>query len=1161
MNEDCRKRGLSNKKILTVVAISTLLLSSGNVIATQTTIDGSLRVTEQLQTQIVYGLVVDVNGEPVIGASVVEKGTTNGGITDINGKFTLNVKPGSTLQISFVGYQTQEIKATKTVKVVLKEDSELLSEVVVVGYGTQKKANLTGAVATVDVNKTLDSRPIADIGRGLQGSVPGVNITIPTGEIGSDPLIKIRGQIGSISGNNTPLILLDNVEIPSIQMVNPNDVQSISVLKDAASSSIYGSKAAFGVILITTKSGAQTDKFEVSYSNNFSWQDPAKSIEIGGIEALQYTLDAQINRGEPMPAGGFWRISPESLEKAIEWQKQYGGKVKWNDPVVYGRDWYYDGKDKYGYRLYDAAKAMVRNWAPTMSHNLSVNGKSGKTSYNIGLGYLDQSGMSKTAKKDDFKRYNASVSVTSELNKYLTVRASSIYSDRNKRYPGIGNTSADPWLYMYRWSPLFPMGVTEHGNPLKEPSYEMAASNTDNLQNKYYNVNLGFTLNITKNWDVKFDYTYDRQTSETNSSVTQYEAGATWYAPTAWIENGSQVFVNEQGERVDTGGMPAYRFPVEKYYNSSGPGASQVGYQNKSVDNNTFNIYTTYNLELGAEKEHAFKFMVGMNRVTSKWSLHKGWKTNLIDLTNPQFPLASGDQFIEGDRNWEAQLGFFGRLNYSFEDRYFLEANIRRDGSSKFPKNLQWRWFPSFSAGWVFTNESFMKPVENILSFGKFRASWGSIGDQTVSNTLYKAILADGQSSWLDGSGNKMPLYGTPSLVDSDISWQEIETLDFGVDLRFFKNKFGVTFDWYRRDTKNMIIEGESLPVTLGATAPKGNYGSLRTKGWELSADFTHRFSNGLGINVMASISDATTYITKGADYLTPWEDRKLGTTYSTGRRYGDIYGFVTDRLFQKEDFVYGADGQIEKITVIYNGTAHTTNKQSSPYPVYQVHYEDNNKLIFAPGDVKFVDLDGDGYITSGTGTNGNPGDQTVIGNSTPRYEYSFRLGADYKGIDFSIFFQGIGKRQIWGSGQLAIPGYNAKEGALPKTFTTDYWTEERTDAFYPRAWNLGGSNTGFSMQKQSRYLLDMSYLRIKNITLGYTFPENLLSKVYISKARLYMSLENFFTFDKLNGLPIDPEAISGYSMFRSDSNYNLGRTGMGTPVFKTLSCGVQLTF
>ena len=1159
MNEDRKKRGLTHSKLLMAVAIGTLFLNSGNVLATQVASDSPLEVTEQLQTQTINGLVVDANGEPVIGASIIEKGTTNGGITDINGKFTLTVKPGATLKISYIGYQTQEVKAARTMKIILKEDSELLQEVVVVGYGTQKKANLTGAVATVDVNKTLDSRPIADIGRGLQGAVAGVNITIPTGEVGSDPLIKIRGQVGSISGNNTPLILLDNVEIPSIQMVNPNDVQSISVLKDAASSSIYGSKAAFGVILITTKSGAQSDKFEISYSNNFSWQDPAKKIEIGGIEALQYTLDAQTNRREPMPAGGFWRISPESLEKAIEWQNLYGGKVKWNDPVVYGRDWFYDGKDKYGYRLYDGAKAMIKNWTPTMTHNLSVNGKSGKTSYNIGLGYLDQSGMSKTAKQDDFKRYNASVSVTSEINKYITVRASSIYSDRNKRYPGIGNTTADPWLYLYRWSPLMPMGVTENGNPLKEPTYEMAAANTDNLQNKYYNINLGFTLNLTKNWDVKFDYTYDRQTTETNSSVMQYEAGEMWYAPTAWMENGSQVFVNEQGERVETGGMPAYRFPVNKYYNSSGPSASQVGNNSKSIDNNTFNIYTTYNLLLGPEKQHAFKFMAGMNRVTNKWSSYKGWKTNLIDLTNPQFPLASGDQFIEGNRNWEAQLGFFGRLNYSFEDRYFVEANIRRDGSSKFPKHLRWKWFPSFSAGWVFTNEKFMAPINNILSFGKFRASWGSIGDQSVSNTLYKSILSDGQSSWLDGSGNKIPMFGTPSLVDSDISWQQIETLDFGIDLRFFNNKFGVTFDWFQRDTKNMIIPGESLPVTLGAAAPSGNYGSLRTKGWELSADFNHRFANGLGINITASISDASTFITKGADYLTPWEDRSLGTTYSTGRRYGDIYGFVTDRLFQKEDFVYGADGQIEKIIVIYNGTARTTYKQSSEYPVYQVHYEDGNKLIFSPGDTKFVDLDGDGYITPGTSTNGNPGDQTVIGNTTPRYEYSFRLGADYKGFDFSIYFQGIGKRKIWGSGQLAIPGYNAKEGALPKTFTTDYWTEERTNAFYPRAWDLGGSDTGFAMQKQSRYLLDMSYLRIKNITLGYTVPTNILSKIYISKARVYMSLENFFTFDNLRGLPIDPEAISGYSMF--STNYNLGRTGTGTPVFKSLSCGVQLTF
>lgn len=1157
MTEDHKKRGFSQSKLLTAITIASLFIGTVDTMANQAIENRNNERTEQHQkVQTISGVVLDANNEPVIGASVLEKGTTNGTITDLDGQFKLNTKLGAVLQFSFIGYQTQTVKAAQTMKVILKEDSELLSEVVVVGYGTQKKANLTGAVATVDVNKTLDSRPIADIGRGLQGAVPGVNITIPTGEIGSDPLIKIRGQIGSTSGKNTPLILLDNVEIPSIQMVNPNDVQSISVLKDAASSSIYGSKAAFGVILITTKSGAQSEKFEVNYSNNFSWQDPARKIEMGGIEALKYTLDAQDNRGGTMPAGGFWRINRESLAKAIEWQELYGGSVKYDSPVLYGRDWFFDGTDKYGYRIYDGTKAMIRNWAPTMTHNLSVNGKAGKTSYNIGLGYLDQNGMSKAATDDEFKRYNASISITSEINKYLTIRGSSIYSDRNKQYPGVGTTSADPWLYLYRWSPLSPIGVKENGNPLREPSYEIGASNTDNLQNKYYNVNLGLTLNLTKAWDVKFDYTYDRQTTDQNSSVVEYNAGQTWYSPILWKNNGNQVYVNEQGEIVDIGGMPAYCFPIQKYYSNNT--VSAVQNYNKAIDNNTFNAYTTYNLQLGQEHLHHFKFMFGMNRVTSQWSSYTGKKTNLIDLQNPQFPLASGDQFIEGDRNWEAQLGFFGRLNYAFEDKYFIEANIRRDGSSKFPEHLRWKWFPSFSAGWVFTNESFAKPIENIWSFGKIRASWGSIGDQTVSNTLYKSILASDESTWLDGSNNKLSLFGTPSLIDSNISWQEIETLDLGIDLRFFKNQLGVTFDWYQRDTKNMIIPGESLPVTLGTGAPKGNYGSLRTKGWELSLDFNHRFANGLSINAMASISDATTMITKGADYMTPWGERELSNEYSTGRRFGDIYGFVTDRLFQKEDFVYGADGKIEKVTVIYNGTARTTNKQSSAFPVYQVHYENGDKLMFAPGDVKFVDLDGNGYITPGAGTNGNPGDQQVIGNSTPRYEYSFRVGADYKGFDFAVFFQGIGKRKIWGSGQLAIPGYNAKEGALPKTFTTDYWTEENTTAFYPRAWDLGGSNTGFSMQRQSQYLLDMSYLRVKNITLGYSVPTNLLSKIYISKARVYMSLENFFTFDNLRGLPIDPEAVSGYSMF--STNYNLGRTGTGTPVFKTISCGIQIT-
>ncbi|WP_154665142.1 MULTISPECIES: SusC/RagA family TonB-linked outer membrane protein [Prevotellaceae] len=1112
----------------------------------------------QQQRKTIRGIVTDANNEPLVGVSITEKGTSNAYITNAEGRFEMQLNnANASLVVSYVGFVTQTVRAQSNMRIVMKEDSKALNEVVVVGYGSQKKANLTGAVTSVDVEKSLSSRPIADIGRGLQGVVPGMNIRVPTGEVGSDPLIKIRGQIGSIEGSSAPLILLDNVEIPSIQMVNPNDVQSISVLKDAASSSIYGSKAAFGVVLITTKSGANSNKFEVTYSNNFSWQSTAKKLEMGGVDGLQYTLDAQINRGAPMPAGGFWRITPESMVKIREWQARYGGTVKWNDPVLYGRDWTYDGVNKYGYRIYDGIKAMVRDWAPMMTHNLSVNGKAGNTSYNVGLGYLNQTGMMRTAKHDDFRRYNASINIISEINKYVSIRASSIYSDRNKRYPGVGTTSADPWLYLYRWSPLFPIGVTSNGNQLREPSYELGAANTDNLQDKYFNVSLGFTLNFTKDWDMKVDYTYDRQTRERNSSAIQFRAGQIWYEPIEWKENGFPVYVNEDGQVTDTGGIPAWRFPVADYY--SNVTTNYVRNLSRGADNNTFNAYTTYRLWLGSEKEHAFKFMLGMNEVTNNWSYHIGRKTGLIDQSNPQFPLASGEQFIEGDRNWEAQLGFFGRINYAFADRYLLEGNLRRDGSSKFPKHLRWKWFPSFSAGWVFTNEPIAKPLTGVLSFGKVRASWGSIGDQTVPNTLYRSVLEDGTSNWLDGTNKKPTIFGTPSIIDNNISWQRIETLDFGADLRFWNNQIGVTFDWFKRDTKDMIIPGESLPVTLGTSAPKGNYGNLQTKGWELALDFNHRFTNGLGVSVNVSVSDATTFITKGADYLTPWENRSLNNGYSTGRRYGDIYGFVTDRLFQKEDFVYDANGKIVTTNVIYKGTLRRTNLQTAPYPVYQVHYEDGDKLIFSPGDVKFVDIDGDGYITPGSGTNGDPGDQTVIGNSTPRYEYSFRIGLDYKGFDLSVYCQGIGKRKIWGAGQLAIAGFSAKEGAIPKTFATDYWREDRTDAFYPRAWDLGGSNTGFSMQCQSKYLLNMAYLRIKNINVGYSFPQNWLSRVGLTKARVYLSLENFFTFDHLRGLPIDPEAISGYSMF--SESYNLSRTGTGTPIFKSLSCGVQLSF
>jgi TonB-linked SusC/RagA family outer membrane protein len=645
--------------------------------------------------------------------------------------------------------------------------------------------------------------------------------------------------------------------------------------------------------------------------------------------------------------------------------------------------------------------------------------------------------------------------------------------------------------------------------------------------------------------------------------MNTFHAGQTWYSPVLWKNgDGSQVYVDDDGNITNDGGVAAYMFPQEDYF-PYGVTTDYVQRSTNTSDRNVFNVYSTYNLSLGREKEHALKFMLGMNRDAYKWNTLVSTRNSIIDPDDPRFENTYGEAKIVPSSNWESQLGFFGRINYAFNSKYLLEANLRYDASSKFPKHLRWRWYPSFSGGWVISNEEFMKPLDPILSFAKFRASWGSIGNQAVNNNLYypTLMLKNSTYTWLGSDGSPYFSYSTPSAIQRDITWERFETLNLGIDMRFIKDKVGVSFDWYQRNTRNLIMQGDALPYTYGTSAPQGNYGNMRTRGWEIAVDFNHRFANGIGINGMFTLSDATTYITKGPDYRTDPGDRLIGNTWSTGRRYGDIYGYVTDRLYQADDFVYDANGNIQQTWIIINGVAKKTNMLAGNNPTYQTYLEDGNQVIlFSPGDVKYVDLNGDGIITPGSGTVDDPGDRKVIGNTTPRYEYGIRLGADYKGFDMSVYLQGIGKRDLWGDGNLAIAGYNAKEGAIPQTFAEDYWKADRTDAFYPRAWDLGGSNTGHSMQIQTRYLLDMSYLRIKNITFGYSIPPKLLKKVYLTKARFYVSLENFFTFDNLRGLPIDPEAVSGYSMF-NDTNYNSSRTGMGTPTFKTASFGVQLNF
>lgn len=1109
------------------------------------------------------------NQQPLSNVTVTVEGTETATASDRNGHFSIVVPAGDhSLTFSSIGYKTQTVPVgTQTqVSVYLDPSFESLNQVIIVGYGTQKRGDVTGSISTVDVKKALVGRPIADVGRGLQGAVSGLDVIVPSGEVGSDPILKIRGAMTSFVGSSSPLILLDNVEIPSIQVVNPNEIASISILKDAAAASIYGAKASNGVILITTKKGSGTAKPQVTYSGNMSWQNVWKKLEMGQVDALKYTVDAAERVGIYTPTGAFYYVDRGSYNKSVQWQQLYGGKIGSSDPTVFGRDWYVQGSNngKMGVRTYDPYDYMIKEWAPTQQHDITVGQTINKTSYNLGLGYLDQSGMMKPAKKDDFTRYNASLRVSSEVNKHITIRGGAMYSRRNKEYPYVtSSTTADPWLYLYRWGPLYPFGNDQNGDPIRSPVSEAAQANTANILQNYMNVSLGTTLTFTDNWKLDFDYTYSNQDEVWNRPGTRYTARNSWVAPKArYNANGNRVFVDSTGNVVDSassGAIPAFDLSYDTY-TALGANPDHIFRQTTNWNSSTINAFTTYNWNVTTD--HRFKFMLGLNRVAANTEWQSQQVNQLTDIQNPEFNFAVGTPpIVYGNKTWESQLGYFGRINYAYKDKYLLEGNLRYDGSSKFPSNLWWRWFPSVSAGWVISEEKFMQS-QHLVNFLKIRGSWGTIGDQTVPNTYYLPLMSSGLSSWIGGNGSKAPYVGTPQAIVHDITWQDIVTKNLGADLSFFNNHLTVTFDIFQRDTKNMIVPMEGIPYTYGTTAPQGNFGSLRTNGWELTVELNHRFKNGIGVNFMGNISDARTHI---LEYGT---STGVNSNYN-GKDIGEIWGYKTDRLYQLSDFDLDANGKPQLITLTADDVpakyvGKTVYKlKPGPHgekPVYQPFLQNSSNFRFGPGDVKFKDLNGDGVIDNGSASLADHGDLAVIGNSNPRYLYGFRLGADYKGFDISAFFQGVGSRQVWGNGFLAIPGYNSSDGAMPEAIASNYWTPDHTDAFYPAAYNNAGSNSANNMQVQDRYLLNMAYLRLKNLTVGYSFSPSLLKKFYVNTLRVYGALENFITWDHLRGLPIDPEAIDGYSMWNS-SNYNLGRTGIGTPAFKSISVGLQLNF
>lgn len=1087
----------------------------------------AFREFENNNDKTITGRVSNVNDEPIIGANIIEVGTTNGTITDANGNFSLQVADNATIQISFIGFLSQTINTAGSTNfnISLMEDTQALEEVVVVGWGTQRKESLTGAISTVNVNKALTSRPVTDVGRALQGATPGLIVTTTSGALGGSPNIKIRGTVSTIGGGSgNPLILVDNVEVPNLSYVNPDDIASISVLKDASTTAVYGARAAFGAVLITTKKGMKDIAPRIAYSNNISWSTPTKVPEhTRADQNLQYSFD-QINalRDQPIAETGQvgYYYNADVIKKVKEWIDTYGDGRSLGREMVEGRDFdYRPGGGIYYYRPWDIYDIYYKDWTPQQNHNLSVGGGTGSTQYNLSAAYMNQKGILKLF--DDFyRRYNFSGFLSTDVKDWITIRGSFMYSKTREESPfTYGSQAYAPIYYLYRWHQVYPYG-TYDGKELRGAVNDLKVARPVEDDTYYGRYTLGTTLQLSKGLTADFDYTY-AQTFVTNHTVGGYVSGINqWDVGTNKLEEMDGIYTTAS-------------YDYARYTSS------------KNI-RNTYNGYITYDNKFN---NHGIKITAGTNIEDAEYIWISSRRNNVYDFEKGEVNLAGGDQLASSSHSWWAVAGFFARANYAYKDRYLLDISGRYDGSSRFGEKRRWDFFPTISGAWRVSEEPWMPVLQPTLSSLKVRGSWGSIGNQDVPLNSFTSTLTafspSGAGNYWLINGNFVPYISEgPTLVDPTLTWETVNTLDLGFDIGLFNNKLNVVFDWYRRQTLNMLAPGETIPSTVGITAPRRNFGELTTNGIELEVTYNHLFSNGIRLTLSGQFTDYKTVVTKYASASDP----RNSDTYWQGKTLGEIWGYKTEGLFQKEDFVW--EGDKIKQTILDDGQS----KNTMAPGVADQYILESGTFKFGPGDVRFKDLNGDGVIDYGTNTVGDPGNRTVIGNTTPRYQYGFRIGADWKGFDLDIFFQGVGKRNIWATGNMVLPGYYGAEANFEHTL--NYWTEDNTGAFYPRP--LEYSQTAkWNYLPNDRYLLNVAYLRLKSLNFGYSLPETLLSKISLQKIRLYVNGENLFEFDKMRGVAIDPEINWVSGVTDSDSR----AFGRSYPYRRTVSLGIQIEF
>lgn len=1123
-----KKNGNVKLYICLAAALCAYLPTGVNMYAARAEKPSASNVYQQTRI-LVSGRILDSSGQPVPGASVIEKGTTNGVDTDIDGKFTISVKSGSSLEVSCIGYETVSVAASENLSVTLKEDTQFLDEVVVVGFGTQKKVNMTGSVAAVDVDKAFGSKPITDVSKGLQGVVPGLSITYNSNDLNASPTMKIRGT-GSINGDNTPLILLDGVEVPDLSFVNPDNIKSISVLKDAASASIYGSRAAWGVVLITSKDGsAVKDKVSITYSNNFSWNQPIglpKYItdKEGVLAQLEEGMLAQKNvDGSRIEAFGMYY---DTIGKGITtWFDKYSGNLS-NPVYKYGEDYEFIEGTPYYYRVSDPNKEIFKT-SFSQTHNLSVTGNTGKTNYNIGLGYTMNDGTLKAAKKNDVKRYNLNLSTNTQVKNWLNIGTKVMYVEKEYEYPyGYSQSKGATGLlyYVMRFPTFFPFGISD-GSKLADGTYASESAATGeglyfrhgnayvanesicSSKDQYLTLGGNVRINLAPGLSFYGDYTRGRYNYE-NRSMRQPYYVANWSFPKK-----AAVTTNDFLER---------------------------SYVSKIT--NTYNAYFDYLFDI--QKQHNFAIKVGANAEDLRYDNQSVKVNGVQDVEHPTLNLTDGknEGIVDESLRHRATAGFFGRINYNYKEKYLLELNGRYDGSSSFRTGKQWAFFSSASAGYRISEEKFWTNIKPYVPTLKVRASYGSVGNQALDSWYpYISTMATETVSWIGTDMNQVSTTTTPSAVNPDMTWEKIRTLDIGFDAGFFNNELNVTFDWYQRRNVGMLVAGNEIVRYAGiAVAPLENGGDMKTNGWELQIDYNHAFNKDFAIYGTFTLSDAKSEITK-------WNNTTgaLNSWYK-GKKLGEIWGFETDRYFNSSD-------------VNPDGTLKTGTPDQS--------YLQNGSFRFGAGDIKYKDLNKDGKIDTGKGTIDDHGDLKRIGNQLPRYEYSLRVGAMLKGFDVEILFQGVGKRDMWSTSSLFIPH---AAGAQMNIFENqlDYWTESNQNARFPRPYINGafGSLSGLpgnsgcnNFAPQTKYLNNLAYLRVKNFTVGYTLPQNLTRKIFVEKLRFYFSAQNLFTFDHIDGV-MDPECTGGSSKSYTNG-MDMTMAGRAMPFNRQWSCGLQITF